>query len=105
MATGATSGKWQATALPEASVRNRGSTAAQRSVAFQQRVLNRQPDGGSIGDGTSPTSRIRLSESRRDGLATGTADIKALVYGWAGLLYKVAASPTSTIFPKYITAT
>ena len=37
---------------------------AQMSVAFQQRVRNRQPDGGFSGDGTSPLSRIRCLAMR-----------------------------------------
>ena len=36
-----------------------GAVVAQTSVAFQQRVRNRQPDGGLSGEGTSPLSRIR----------------------------------------------
>ena len=79
--TAASSGKWHATALPLASACKRGSTAPQRSVAFQQRVRKRQPDGGSIGEGTSPTKRMRLSELRKEGFATGTAESNALVYG------------------------
>ena len=49
-----------------------GAVVAQISVAFQQRVRNRQPDGGFSGDGTSPLSRIR---SLRSALSSfGAAD-------------------------------
>ena len=77
--TGVSSGKWHATTLPAPSACRGGSTDAQRSVAFQQRVRKRHPDGGSIGDGTSPTSRMRFPEPGIEGLATGTADSKAFV--------------------------
>ncbi len=54
--------------------------AAQMSCAFQHRVRNRQPDGGLIGLGTSPSSRIR---SRRPPIAacftSGAADSSACV--------------------------
>ena len=55
-------------------------TLAQISWAIQHRVRNRQPDGGLIGLGTSPSSRIR---SRRPPIAacltSGTADSSACV--------------------------
>ncbi len=51
-----------------------GSSAAHLSCAFQQRVRKRQPDGGLIGEGTSPASRIRSSRaSSSSGSASGTA--------------------------------
>ena len=55
---------------------------AHTSVAFQQRVRNRQPDGGFSGDGTSPLSRIR--SLRCSASSFGAADISAAVYGWFG---------------------
>ena len=53
-------GKWHAArwSLPWSS--SIGSTSAQISCAIGQRVRKRQPDGGSIGLGTSPVSTIRL---------------------------------------------
>jgi hypothetical protein len=44
---------------------------------FQQRVRKRQPDGGLIGDGTSPFSRIRCL--RWSPSSVGAADISAAV--------------------------
>ena len=51
--------KWQATACPP-SAASGGVSAAQRACAYGQRVRKRQPDGGSIGLGTSPCRIIRL---------------------------------------------
>ena len=81
-------GKWQAIwCVPPSTTASGGSCAAQISCAFQHRVRNRQPDGGLIGLGTSPVSRIRSrwALSRRAGSGTGTADISATVYGWRGV--------------------
>jgi hypothetical protein len=50
---------------------------AQRSKASGQRVRNRQPEGGSIGLGTSPFRMIRLRSI--SGSGTGTADNSASV--------------------------
>ena len=56
----ATSAKWQATGCsPPARGTSAGSSSAQISCAFQQRVRKRQPDGGFAGLGTSPSSTIR----------------------------------------------
>ena len=49
------SGKWQATRCPGRSSRGSGTSTAHRSAARGQRVRNRQPDGGLIGDGGSPS--------------------------------------------------
>src|SRR6476469_3873205 len=82
-----------------------GSVVLQTWVAFQHRVWNRQPLGGAIGEGTSPRSRIRsLLAPRRLGSGTGTADIRALVYGCIGASYSEVRSASSTILPRYITA-
>jgi hypothetical protein len=80
-------------------------TAWQISAAFQHRVRNRQPDGGFAGDGTSPSNTMRALDRSMRGSGTGTADRRAFVYGCAGCSYTVSAGPTSTIFPRYITAT
>ena len=61
-------GKWHAVAWPGGSPvfgSSTGSSAAQRSLAFGHRPWKRQPFGGSIGDGTSPLSRIRSRGSLR----------------------------------------
>ena len=59
-----------------------GVVVAQMSVAFQQRVRNRQPDGGLIGLGTSPRSTIRWC--RAPGRGSGMAESSAIVYGCSG---------------------
>jgi hypothetical protein len=51
----------------------------------QQRVWNRQPDGGLTGDGTSPSRMIRRRLSRPLGETAGTADSRAIVYGCIGV--------------------
>ena len=72
--------KWQATLCRLPICSSGGSTFAQISWANGQRVRNRQPDGGLIGLGTSPSSRIR---SRRPPIAacftSGTAESSACV--------------------------
>ena len=45
--------------LPPSAVDSGGTVVAHTSCAFQHRVRNRQPEGGSAGLGTSPCSRIR----------------------------------------------
>ena len=82
------SAKWQATWWPGVKSRKAGSSVAQRSglprrSRSQQRVWNRQPDGGLAGDGMSPLSTSRFFLSR--GLGFGMADRSATVYGWRGL--------------------
>jgi hypothetical protein len=42
-----------------------------------QRGWKRQPDGGSIGEGTSPTRITRSRSLTASGSGTGTADSKA----------------------------
>ena len=78
------SAKWQADGWPCPRSISAGSSSAQMSWAFQQRVRNRQPDGGFAGLGTSPSSTIR-SRPRWPGSGTGTADRSAWVYGCAGV--------------------
>ena len=76
------SAKWQADGCGSAGRgSSRGSSVAQMSSAFQQRVRNRHPEGGFAGDGTSPSSRITSRSPRADGSGTGTADSSAWVYG------------------------
>ena len=58
-AIGITSAKWHATRWPMPRSSSSGSSVAHLSCAFGQRVRNRQPDGGLIGDGTSPSSTTR----------------------------------------------
>ena len=74
-----TSAKWQATGWPWPRSISAGSSSAQMSCAFQQRVRNRQPDGGSTGLGTSPSSTIRWRCALLAGSGTGTADSSAWV--------------------------
>ena len=81
-----------------------GSSSAQRSVAYSQRVLKRHPEGGSIGDGISPSSTIVIS-SLAVGSGKGLDPNNSSVYGWAGFSYSSFDSETSQSFPRYITAT
>src|SRR5207247_11303581 len=56
-----------------------GSESTQTCAALGHRGWNRQPDGGLIGEGTSPTRRIRSRRSDASGSGTGTADNSAFV--------------------------
>src|SRR5439155_3305058 len=49
-------GWWQAANCPGATGRNSGISAAHLASARGQRVRKRQPEGGAIGDGGSPTA-------------------------------------------------
>src|SRR6218665_1933756 len=51
--------QWQATQCCGRSSRNAGASAAQRADAQGQRVRRRQPEGGSIGLGSSPSRVMR----------------------------------------------
>src|SRR6266567_3489033 len=68
-------GKWQATRWPGAISRGSGSSVAQRSAASGQRVRNRQPDGGLIGDGGSPliVAVARPAPGSVDGIDSSSA--------------------------------
>jgi len=68
---------------------------------FAQRVWNLQPLGGLAGDGISPFKIIRFIFT--SGSGTGTAEKSACVYGWRGLSNISSVSPSSIVFPKYIT--
>ena len=81
------SAQWHATRWPDASSRKGGSSVSQFSGLLswrrnQQRVWNRQPDGGFAGDGTSPVSTSRRLFTRGSG--SGIADRSAIVYGCRG---------------------
>ena len=73
------SGWWHSAVWPatSGSTATGGAVVAQTSVAFQQRVRNRQPDGGLSGEGTSPLSRIRSLRCAPSSF--GAADISAAV--------------------------
>ena len=72
-------GKWQAARSPLALGSSGGSSWTQRSWALGQRGWNRQPDGGSIGEGTSPSRITRSRCSAASGSGTGIADSSAPV--------------------------
>ena len=72
-------GKWQAARSPPALGSSGGSSWTQRSWALGQRGWNRQPDGGSIGDGTSPSRITRSRFWAASGSGTGIADSSAPV--------------------------
>src|SRR6266545_7161841 len=75
---------WQATQCPGEICLRTCSFSEQEGTRMGQRVWNRQPDGGLIGLGTSPSSRIRLRLTAGSGM--GTADSSASVYGCLGLV-------------------
>src|SRR5262245_32368627 len=101
-----TSAKWQATGCaPPARGLSSGSSSSQIGCAFQQRVRNRHPDGGFAGLGTSPCRTMRCRLPLRFGDSIGTADRRACVYGCIGASYSCWRVPSSTIRPRYMTAT
>ena len=77
--TAVTSAKWQATGWPWPRSTRAGSSVAQISWAFQQRVRKRQPEGGDWGLGTSPSSTMCLRARSRFGSGMGTAESSAWV--------------------------
>ena len=56
-------------------------------------MRKRQPDGGSAGLGTSPSSTIRLRLPRWFGDSIGTAESSACVYGCIGVLVDLVPRP------------
>ena len=54
-----------------------GSTVVQISIAYEQRVWNRHPEGGLIGLGTSPSSTMRVRVRSTGGFGTGIAESRA----------------------------
>ena len=80
-----------------------GSSLKHIFLAYLQRLANLHPDGGSIGDGTSPFKIILFLALDALGSGIGMADNKALVYGCSGCSYTSYEVPFSTSFPKYIT--
>src|SRR5512132_843172 len=95
--------KWHATTCAGATSASFGSSWRQRSNAYGHRVWKRQPAGRSMGLGTSPESINRLR--RTVGSGTGTADSSASVYGCSGLSNSARVVVSSTIRPRYMTAT
>ena len=73
--------------------------------AMGQRVWNRQPEGGLIGDGISPDSSTRRRPRCSFGSGSGIAESSALVYGCFGLVYVSGLLAISTILPRYMTIT
>src|SRR3990170_1076058 len=74
------SGKWQAAICPGWGGRGAGASAAHGGIcALGHRGWNRQPDGGSIGEGTSPSRMIRFLCAASLGSAIGTAERSAPV--------------------------
>src|ERR671917_2609826 len=98
--------QWQAaTQCSGLTSRHTGSSWPHASVAYGQRLLKRQPEGGFTGEGTSPSRTIRSRSSSTSGSGTGTAESRAWVYGCKGLLYSSSLGAISTITPRYITPT
>ncbi len=65
-------------------------------------MWNLHPGGGLTALGTSPL--ITTSVLRAVGSGTGTAAIRASVYGCNGFKITSSVTPCSTIFPRYMTA-
>src|SRR5699024_7419566 len=102
------SGWWQATGCPGAISRISGRSVAQISVARGQRVRNRQPDGGSSGEGSSElvaSTGGPPSVSANVPPSVGAEEMSSIVYGWAGARYRSDVSGTSHTVHRYITAT
>src|SRR5262249_27800330 len=70
---------WQNTRWLSLTRSSGGGASAQSAVALGQRVRNRQPLGGSKGDGRSPVSITRGLFASRSGSGIGTAEISACV--------------------------
>src|SRR5262245_25645765 len=68
---------WQAAKWLGSISTGTGGVVAHSSVAYRQRVRNRQPDGGLAGSGRSPCSSIGCRWAAGSG--SGTADISASV--------------------------
>ena len=68
---------WQATQCPGEISFSTCSFSEHDGTRSAQRVWKRQPDGGLIGLGTSPSSRIRLRFTAGSGI--GTAESSASV--------------------------
>src|SRR2546428_12214389 len=91
---------WQATQCPGEISLSVCSFAEHDGTRSAQRVWNRQPEGGLIGLGTSPSSRIRLRFIVGSGI--GTADRRGSVYGWRGVVERSFGSWISAILPRVI---
>src|SRR5256712_9164206 len=94
--------RWQATRCAGATSRS-VTGSAQTGCASGQRPRRRQPPGMSMGLGTSPASTLRAR--RTSGSGTGTAESSACVYGCWGRANSSAVDASSTIVPRYMTAT
>src|SRR5205823_9621673 len=86
---------WHATQCPGEICFRTCSFCEHDGTRRPQRVWNRQPDGGLIGLGTSPSRMIRFRFTVGSGM--GTAESSASVYGCLGLVYSSLAGPISTI--------
>src|SRR5436190_1144522 len=75
---------WQATQCPCETSLSTCSFSEHEGTRSAQRVWKRQPDGGLMGLGTSPSSRIRLRFMVGSGI--GTAERSASVYGCFGFV-------------------
>ena len=86
--------------------RSGGSCSAQTSCARGHRVRNRQPLGGSTGEGGSPLIvGVRRRLRRRAGPGSGSSPAARPCTGGSGARYSASAGPTSTSLPRYMTAT
>ena len=98
-------GKWQAASWPASFSLRSGASSRQSGWARGQRGWKRQPDGGSIGLGTSPSSTMRCRAR-----AAGVGDRHGREQRARVRVLRLAVqvrrpSAASTILPRYITAT
>src|SRR5437660_10655918 len=75
---------WHATQWPGENSLRTCSFSEHDGTRSEHRVWKRHPDGGLIGLGTSPSSRIRFRFMVGSGI--GTADSSASVYGCFGFV-------------------
>src|SRR5829696_8928246 len=100
--------RWQATRWPSPTSSSGGSSSVERgadSRSSGQRVRKRHPEGGASGLGMSPSRTTRLRVRCTCGSATTAADKSACEYGCCGEANSSSVAASSTILPRYITAT
>ena len=93
---------WHATRLPAPRDLNPGVEVRQISALSGQRGKNEQPGVFAAARVTSPFAAPLIRFVRGFGFGTASSSIR--LYGCSGFL-KDSESESSTIFPKYITAT
>src|SRR5262249_15056889 len=95
--------RWHATRWAGPSARSTGGSTRQRASAMGQRGWNRHPGGIDRGLGGSPdrTGGRQVAV----GSGGGTDAWSTCAYGWRGRSKSVSVGASSTIWPRYMTAT